>query len=160
MKKVENYEISLNTMALIEEYHLEYNTIIYDVNGVYCTKQTVHSLLEDACMKRLSTYEGRLKSVRKLLNYSRKTPLLICPQTQLCAFPLTSPQKYGCPWIFAHHVLSRRKIKKDQLAITFHNGTSLSFDCSLGVFEKQLGRTANCLHYYQRMMFRTKQLEN
>lgn len=150
MNIMKDYEISMNTMALVEEYHLEYNTIIYDVNGIYYTKQTVKSLLEEACIKRFSTYEGRLKPVRKLLDYVQKTPLLICPTQRICAFPITSPQKYGCTWILPYHVQSY-EMKNGKLIVTFNNGIQLPLNCSLRVFKNQQERTANCLNYYQRM---------
>ncbi|KAB7707411.1 hypothetical protein F9802_06570 [Bacillus aerolatus] len=149
MKIVKRYKISLRTMALVEQYHHDYNTIIYDEDGVYYSKQTVRSILEDACMRGFSTYEGRTKVARKLLNYIQKTPLLICLNKNICAFPTMSPNNYGCIWII-HHQVQNCQMKDRKLTVTFNNGTQLPLDCSLRVFKQQQERTSNCINYYYR----------
>ncbi|KAB7706667.1 hypothetical protein F9802_10765 [Bacillus aerolatus] len=148
MEIIENYKITANTMALTEEYHQNYNSIIYDRNGVYGTKQTVRSLLDKACMDRISTYDGRITAVRKLFPYRKKTPLVICLHERISAFPTTSPDAYGCSWIFPQHI--HMGVMKDGKPVAFFkNGTELPLTCSLHVFNRQRERTANCLNYFQ-----------
>ncbi|MED4715968.1 competence protein ComK [Bacillus badius] len=148
MKFVENYRITTDTMALMEEYHQDYNTIIYDKNGIYCTKQTVRLLLNEACIERISTYEGRIKAIRQRFPYRKKTPLIICLQERLCAFPTTSPDNYGCIWILPHQIHTCF-VRNGQLIVAFKNGMELPLSCSLYIFNRQRERTANCLSYFE-----------
>ncbi|MFK2826638.1 competence protein ComK [Bacillus sp. B190/17] len=148
MEFLSNYKISTSTMALVEEYHQDYNSIIYDKNGIYCTKQTVRSLLDEACIERISTYDGRIKAVRKRFPYRKKTPLVICLQKRICAFPITSPDNYGCKWIFPYHIHTSI-MKGGKLIAFFKNGAQLALTCSSYVFNRQCERTANCLNYFQ-----------
>ena len=145
---LEDYNVSLNTMALIEKYHPDYNTIIYDRKGIYYSKKTVKKILEDACLRRFCTYDGRIKSMRMWSNYKKKTPLLICPDEDICAFPIMSPANYGCGWFFPNLIRSF-KVKKGKLIVTFLNGLQLPVDCSFRVFNQQLERTATCMNYYK-----------
>ncbi|MEK4027843.1 MULTISPECIES: competence protein ComK [Bacillaceae] len=148
MEFIENYKITTNTMALVEEYHQDYNSIVYDKNGIYYTKQTVRSLLNEACIERISTYDGRIKAVRQRFPYRKKTPLVICLQQRICAFPTTSPDNYGCKWIFPYHI-HMGTMKDGQLVASFKNGVQLTLSCSLYVFNRQRERTANCLNYFE-----------
>ncbi|OCA88905.1 competence protein ComK [Pseudobacillus wudalianchiensis] len=145
---LEDYNVSLNTMALTEKHHPDYNTIIYDRKGIYYSKKTVKKILEEACLQRFCTYDGRIKSMRKRTRYFKKTPLLICPDEDIYAFPTMSPAKHGCGWFFANLVRTF-KMKKGQLIVTFVNGLQLPVDCSLKVFKQQLERTATCMNYYR-----------
>ena len=148
MEIVENYQITTSTMALTEEYHQNYNAIIHDRNGVYGTKQTVRSLLNEACIERISTYDGRIQAVRQRFPYRKKTPLVICLHERICAFPTNSPDNYGCRWIFPQHI-HMSAMKNGKPVALFKNGTQLPLTCSLHVFNRQRERTANCLNYFQ-----------
>lgn len=148
MQIIKDYKVTASTMALIEEYHQDYNSIIYDKNGIYYTKQTVRSLLDEACIERISTYDGRIKAIRHHFPYRKKTPLVICLQERICAFPTKSPNNYGCKWIFPYHIHSI--IMKDgKLVVSFKNDLQLPLSCSLHIFNRQRERTANCLNYFQ-----------
>ncbi|KKB44086.1 competence protein ComK [Bacillus thermotolerans] len=151
MEIVENYQISTTTMAIVEEFNEDYNSIIYDRNGVYGSKQTIRKLLNDACIQRISTYDGRIQAIRKLFPYRKKTPIVICLHDRICAFPTTSPDTYGCSWIFPHHIQTGT-VKDGQLFAVFKNGMQLPLSCSLHIFNRQRERTANCLNYFQTLL--------
>ncbi|WP_203363343.1 competence protein ComK [Bacillus sp. REN10] len=143
---VESYIPSISTMLLVEHHPDRFHTMIYDEKGTYHTKETAKQLLNKACLHRLFTYEGRLQATRKQLNYQKKTPLLICHEELIYTFPTTSPEQYGCCWIFPRHVQAHASVK-GKMVVYFKNGIKLSLNCSPHVYFKQLDRVRNCIAY-------------
>lgn len=154
MEENPNCKISIKTMWLKEEYHLDYNSIMYDVDGIYYTKQTVKSLLNAACIERASTYDGRIQAARVETTCMKKTPLIICPFEKLYAFPLVSPSNYGCPWFFPRHIVQAQQEEKGLLKIEFSNGLFTSIEGSLYTFNRQRERADHCLNHFSNKLYR------
>ena len=140
----ENYRISESTMALKEALTPEYNVEIHDVDGIFYSTKTPRELLDEACMDRFNTYNGRIEAARKILFYPKKTPLVFGHHDHLSAFPTKSPDAYDCIWIFPKHIKTH-VIKGKDLYVLFQNGQMLKLNCSLYTFQRQRERTANCL---------------
>ncbi|QQZ10041.1 competence protein ComK [Heyndrickxia vini] len=147
MKVVENYMISHTTMALETANHFELNTKIYDVEGIFYTKQTINQLLEQACGLYCTDYRGRIAAVRNAFQYDRKTPLVISPDEMLYAIPTHSPKTYHCKWIFPDHVKDAKKVLR-HLHIYFYNGLTLEIDISKKTFDTQVERARNSLVHF------------
>ncbi|MEB6548879.1 competence protein ComK [Heyndrickxia sporothermodurans] len=149
MEVVETYRISHTTMALEAFNHIEYNTKIYDVEGIFYSRQTIHQLLEQACALYCTDYRGRINAVREAFKYDRKTPLVISPEEMLYAIPTHSPKNYNCKWIFPDHVKAKDYIPASkELHIYFHNGLKLEVDISEQIYETQVERARNSLVYF------------
>jgi competence protein ComK len=147
MKYVKDYQISLTTMGIEAVYHPEYNSRIYDVNGMYYTGRTNQELLDQACELRCTDYNGRINAVRKAFSYDKKTPLVICPIEMIYAIPTKSPKDYDCKWIFPDHIEKLlRKAKHPQ--ILFKNGLTMEINCSYNTFKKQQERARNSLIHF------------
>lgn len=84
MKYVKDYQISLTTMGLEAVYHPEYNSRIYDVNGMYYTGRTNQELLDQACELRCTDYNGRINAVRKAFSYEKNTVSYLPYRNDLC----------------------------------------------------------------------------
>ncbi|WP_338751888.1 competence protein ComK [Bacillus sp. FJAT-52991] len=154
MEVIEKYEVGTKTMLLVEEYHLDYNTIIHDVDGVYCTKQTVKSILNEACLERASTYDGRIQAARTVTPYMKKTPLMICLIEKIYAFPTIGPTNYGCVWPFPENILGVQEEGNGRLRVEFINGTSTSIKCSLHTFNTQKERAICSMNQFSTNLFR------
>ncbi|WP_203364568.1 competence protein ComK [Bacillus sp. REN10] len=154
MEVVPNYNVSTTTMLLKEQHHPDYNTIIHDVLGVYYTKQTVKSMLNEACMERGSTYDGRIQATRVQTRCIRKTPLVICPVEKIYTFPMVSPSNYGCPWCFPVHIIDAEQEENGQLRVAFSNGTFTSIEGSLYTFTKQKERADHTLNHFANKLLR------
>ncbi|MGE8204674.1 competence protein ComK [Heyndrickxia sp. NPDC080065] len=150
MKEVKNYIISHTTMALEEAIHPYFNVKIYDVNGIFYSKQTIKQILNHACELRCTDYQGRINAVRKAFPYSKKTPLVICPIDMLYAIPTKSPKDYHCKWIFPDHIQDYIK-ESGQIHILFNNGLSIELNCSIKSFIKQLERSRNSLLHFSNL---------
>ena len=81
-----------------------YNSKILTKKGIRYSKMTVRELLEEACLRYASTFEGRMKATRIFMKYYRKTPLIIDPN-EIGAVPTMSYEHLDCVWLFNHHFL-------------------------------------------------------
>ncbi len=142
LEKAKNF-ITLSTMALVPAYDGKNQTIIFDQSGNQVSyPHSKLKILDDACLVRASSYDGRIKAVRKALHYFNKTPLMICPQDSIYALPTISPQDYNCIWLFHHHIQEFFK-EENKTYVSFKNGDRLLVNNSIYSLHKQWERTAN-----------------
>ena len=147
MIELKDYFVSIDTVALTEIYHPELNTKIYDLNGIYYSKQTMKEILKKSCDLYGASYKGRIETVRNTFSYWRRTPLMLYPELFLYAFPTKSPEDFSCRWIFLAHIQTHI-IENNQLYVLFKNGMKVELNCPLSIYIKQKERTANCLAHY------------
>ena len=121
-------------------------TRIVTTHGIYYSEESTLNLLEDACNRYASTLEGRLKALRKLMNYLVKTPLLIEPNL-FGAFPTMSYKHVECVWIF-NHPFYVEELRKGKSIVHFLNGISVPVNASKHVLLKQHQRLHTSLNIY------------
>lgn len=100
--------------------------------------------MEENCEYYGSTYEGRVKSAKKILNFSYKIPVLVEETEKIIFFPTKSTTDNSCCWINSNLVTERKKSGKN-IKVQFKNGKEEEFDISKLSFENQLLR-ANMLN--------------
>lgn len=120
---------------------------IITTHGIYFSKMPVIQLLNLSCVRFASTLEGRIQAIKKLTNYSIKTPILIDPN-ELGAFPTTSYKNIECVWIF-HHPLKIESLSNGKSQVTFHNGMTFTVNASKYVLEKQKQRLHTIFDIYR-----------
>lgn len=148
LEEKENYMICTETAALKEIYHMEYRTIIYDLRGIYYSKKSPIQLLDEACMlKGGADYRGKLRAMRIILDYPKKTPLIISHQEFIYAFPTKSPDQFDCRWVFPRHIKDFI-YENGKYYVVFKNGLKFEINCSPRTFKKQLERASHCMLYY------------
>lgn len=146
-----NYKVYDGTEAFACINHPIYPTKIYDETGVYYTKQSIHSLLDEACIHGGADYNGRINSVRKKFKYKRLTPLPLDPYYGIYAFPTCSPKTKDCVWVFDSHVHSFKQISNNNIEVTFESGNTLVATISKDFFKEQLENTSLCArHFFKR----------
>lgn len=131
------YEINEETMAIIPIN--EKNTKIIEVSKEYDIAQPTFEILEENCEYYGSTYNGRIKSAQKILNFSYKIPLLVEESEKLIFFPTKAYTSEDCCWINHNYVKSREKIG-NKTRVIFENGIEKEFNISKLSFENQLLR--------------------
>lgn len=77
MTNDEKYQIGLTTKALIPVNDPVHRTKVLDEAGEYMLSKTCKQLLEEACIRELSTFKGSIAAVRKMFPYKQLTPLVI-----------------------------------------------------------------------------------
>jgi len=138
--------IDLQTLMVESVFKGKEKTRIVTTHGIYYSEESALNLLEDACNRFASTLEGRLKAIRKLMNYSVKTPLLIEPN-HFGAFPTMSYRHLECVWIF-NHPIQVEEVSKGKSIVLFSNGISVSVNASKHVLLKQHQRLHTSLNIY------------
>lgn len=137
-------------MGLKEALHPEYETIIYDQKGTYYSKKKEVDLLNEACiLKDGADYSGKVKAIRTVLEYTKKTPLIISLQESIYTFPTKSPDHFDCRWVFPQHIY-KYDDKNGKNRVIFNNGEQFDINCSPYTFRKQWYRSSHCIIYYSK----------
>jgi competence protein ComK len=140
--------ISMNTMAVYPAYHERYQSVILNQTGEHIfSKRPVMDLLDDVCMRNGASYDGRVKAVKHVLPYFRKTPVIISEDPYILAFPTMSPQHYECTWLFCSHI-ENFSHTNGKTYVTFKNGSMLEVSCSVKVLRTQMERASATLNYF------------
>jgi competence protein ComK len=136
------------TMALYPAYHERYRTTILDRSGEKIfSEKSIMELLDEACMLNGASYDGRVKAVRHVFPYFKKTPLMISKEPCIFAFPTMSPQHYECTWLFCMHIEDFTH-SHDKTYVHFKNGCALEVDCSIKVLHTQRERAAAAMNHF------------
>lgn len=136
-----------NETLLLESIFIDkVKTRIVTTHGTYYSEESILKLLEDACNRFGSTMQGRLQAIKKIMDYSVKTPLLIEPNG-LGAFPTKSYRHVECVWIF-NHPFYVDELVKGKSVIHFMNGISIPVNTSKNVILKQHQRLHTSLNIY------------
>lgn len=144
---LEDYEINKDTCALLSANHLDYATIVIEVNRKLYVKKTPMVLIKTGCLDGGSTYDGRRLAMCYQTGAHNKVPIPINPIKGIYAYPTHSPKARECNWIFYHHVKHSQTHPKApcKTIITFNNGISLTLDVSYHIIKKQTLRTSFCI---------------
>jgi len=136
------YEINDETVALIPIDSV--TTRVIELYKEYIIPKSTFDIMEENCEYYGSTYDGRVKAAKKILNFSYKIPIIVEETERIIFFPTKSISDGGCCWINYIFVTKREKCGK-KIKVQFQNGIEEEFDISKLSFENQLMR-ANMLN--------------
>ena len=106
MNKIEDYEIGLNTVAIVP---LDENTSrVYEDEDEYIVKKSANSIIKSNCEFYGSSYEGRCIGTKYLTGIKSKFPIIIEESRNIIFFPTSSTREKQSTW------LALSKIKKYQ----------------------------------------------
>ncbi len=136
---MENYEINEDTYAVIAKSIGE--SRIIEKECEYIIKNDAYKIMDESCQYYGSSYKGRLKAAKKILNCSYKLPILVEESSHLIFFPIKSSLADDCCWV---NLNSIKKIAKDgqNSKITFLNGKEMTFEISKLSLENQIYRSS------------------
>lgn len=106
-------------------------TTIVCKNKKEILEQVPKTVINDLCMRNLSTYEGRKVATKHLYNIKILVPIYVDEDNLL--FPTVSTANYDCVWINYHEILKTALNK-----IYMNNGDIVI--CGENVVTKQLKR--------------------
>ena len=132
------YEINDETMAVIP---IEYDkTKIIEKGNEYIVQKKAYTIMDDSCKYYGSTYKGRLKASKEILNCSYKLPILVEESHNIVFFPTKSSLEDDCCWINFNYI--ENIVKKDgNCFVIFNNGMKILFDVSKLSIENQIARS-------------------
>ncbi|WP_102348348.1 competence protein ComK [Bacillus sp. Marseille-P3661] len=147
-----HYEINKNTMALLSVAHIDYSTIVIEVERQLFVRQRPTKIVKAACLDGGASFDGRRVAVTHLTGTKQKVPIPIKPNENIYAFPTVSPTAFDCNWIFFNHIKYIRTLtsqdKTTQSMIVFQDGQHITLHESDYVLRKQMHRTAMCIHCF------------
>ncbi|WP_019415073.1 competence protein ComK [Paenisporosarcina sp. TG20] len=148
MLQCDSYLIDRDTLALVSVFVDGYRTRIMTRHGVYHSKMSIEYLLEESCIRNASTFDGRIRAIRKIMEYPKKTPLLIDTEEEVGAFPTLSSIHVECVWIFNHH-FHVNVLSCNTSEVVFDNGMSLQVKTSKHVLINQQQRLYSTMEVYR-----------
>lgn len=134
-----NYEINEDTLAVL--YNGYDKTKVIEINNEYEFDSKAYKIMEYNCEYYGSTYVGRIKAAKKILNCSYKIPVLVEESNSLIFFPTMSSLSEECSWINYGAIQSYKK-KGGNIEIEFINNKKLLLDMSKLSLENQLARSS------------------
>ena len=133
------YEINEDTLAIL--YNGNDKTKVIEKNGEYEIDIKAYKIMEDNCEYYGSTYVGRIKAAKKMLNCSYKIPVLVEESNSLIFFPTKSSLEDDCSWINYGQINNYNK-NDDRVVVEFNNNKKVTLDMSKTSLENQLARSS------------------
>ena len=136
---MKNYEINDDTYAVIGIDC--FNSKVIEKEYDYNIEKDAYSVMDESCEYYGSSYKGRLKASKSILNCSYKLPIIIEESTYLIFFPIKSSLEEDCIWINLNKVKKVEK-NRNKTDITFENNKKLVVDASKMSIDNQILRSS------------------
>ncbi len=150
---MEFYEINDDTMAIIP---MEYGkTKAIETKNEYLIEKNAYVIMDESCKYYGSTYKGRLKAAKEILNCSYKLPILVEESHNIVFFPTKSSLEEDCCWINFNYVKNVEKYD-DKCIINFINNKQMMFDVSKLSIENQITRSTKLSYIIDQRKKQTK----
>jgi competence protein ComK len=135
---MKNYEINDDTYAVIGENI--YKTKIIEKNYNYDIDKDAYSVMDESCEYYGSSYKGRLKASKSILDCSYKLPILVEESSFLIFFPIKSSLEEDCVWINLNKIKRVEKVE-NKTNIIFENNKEIVVDASKLSIDNQIMRS-------------------
>jgi competence protein ComK len=135
---MKNYEINDETYAVIGQNSI--SSKIIEKYDDYDVDSDAYSVMESSCEYYGSSYKGRIKGSKTILNCSYKLPILVEESTFLIFFPTKSSLEDDCVWVNLNKIKGIEKVDS-KTKIIFENDKSIVVDASRISIENQIYRS-------------------
>ncbi len=132
------YEINEETIAIIPMGKSK--TRVIEMGGECEVACPPFQIMEENCEYYGSTYSGRVKAGKKILNSSYKIPIIVEETEKMIFFPTKSYSARDCAWINYNFVNKRYKNGKKTI-VSFQNGKKVELNVSKLSIDNQLLRS-------------------
>lgn len=136
---MDNYEINGSTMAVIALPNDK--TKIIETGGTIIINKNAYKIIDDSCKYYGSTYKGRIKASKNLLDASYKLPFILEETASLIFFPTKSSLESDCSWIRYSSIKNIEKVSNMVSKVKFYNNTEQEFVISKLSLENQIVRS-------------------
>ena len=135
---MKNYEINDDTYAVIGKNL--YKSKIIEKYDEYDIDKDAYSVMDESCEYYGSSYKGRLKASRKILDCSYKLPIVVEESSFLIFFPTKSSLEEDCIFINSSKVKKIEKVDNNTKFI-FENNKELIVPASKLSMDNQIMRS-------------------
>lgn len=133
---MKEYEININTLALISENN---KTKVYEDNKIFYVDKSANKIMEESCEYFGSSLLGRQKGTSNLIGVTHKSPIIVEETKEIIFFPTVSPRLNNCSWISLKNI-NRYYNDNNKLIIEFKNNQKIELLLSYGVVDNQVLR--------------------
>ena len=133
------YKINKNTVAIIPISKTE--SKILELEKEFIIKKSVKNLIDESCIFFGSSYKGRLKGTKALININYKSPIIIEESSEIIFFPTSSPRFENCIWLSLENIKDYKKNKYNNSTIIFKNNRLLKLELSYYSLNNQILRS-------------------
>ena len=144
---MKNYEINEDTIAVVPVGYEK--TRIIEIGKEYIIDKKAYKIMDESCIFYGSTYKGRLKAAKNILNCSYKLPILVEESQNIIFFPTKSSLEEDCCWINFSYIKTVEK-KERKCIIDFINNERLELDISKLSIENQITRSTKLSYILQK----------
>ncbi len=147
IKVVDDYEVSMETLAFKPAFQLDFYTIVIEMHQVIAVRKTPIELMKSACLDGGASYEGRRKAVLHKLGTINKAPIPVDPLNLIYAIPTHAPNHPNCIWLFFQHIkyIQEDPKNKGSSLVYFPNHIVVPTTASRATLLKQIERTSLCV---------------
>ncbi len=135
---MKTYEINEETMAIIPINY--YQTKVKENDAEYIVDQNAYEIMDSSCEYYGSTYKGRLKAAKRMLDCAYKLPIIVEESANLIFFPTKSSLEEDCCWINYNYIKKYEKVGS-KTKILFTNNEEIEFNISKLSLENQISRS-------------------
>ena len=136
---MKNYEINDDTYAVVGKNSYSSKVIEKDID--YDVEKDAYSVMDESCEYYGSSYKGRLKASKSILNCSYKLPILVEESTYMIFFPIKSSLEEDCIWINLNKI-KRVEKNNEKTDIIFENNKKITVDSSKMSIDNQIFRSS------------------
>ena len=138
MKQIDDYEIGLNTVAIIP---LDENTSrVYEDEEEYIVKKSSNSIIKSNCEFYGSSYEGRCIGTKFLTGIKSKFPIIIEESRNIIFFPTSSTREKQSAWLALSKIKKYQRNYRKNCDVIFNNDSKISLDISYYSLDNQFVR--------------------
>lgn len=138
MNKIEDYEIGLNTVAIVP---LDENTSrVYEDEDEYIVKKSANSIIKSNCEFYGSSYEGRCIGTKYLTGIKSKFPIIIEESRNIIFFPTSSTREKQSTWLALSKIKKYQRNYRKNCDVVFNNDSRISLDISYYSLDNQFVR--------------------
>lgn len=134
---LDNYEININTLAIIPVKQKLSRVIEKD--NIYLVSKSTTSIIDNSCRYFGCSLDGRHKGTKEMIGVSYKSPIIIEETNNIIFFPTSSPRFDDCYWICLNNI--KKSIKNNNSSqIIFNNNYELNLNISYESLNNQILR--------------------
>ena len=141
---VANYNMSINTKAILNTDSAYYKSLIYEGNKMWNHVHSAEYILGHNCILNGSPISGRRAYAKKILRSPVKLPIPVIPQMNIYMVPTSSPKSLKCAWIAYYHVEGYEQCS-EKTYIQFRDGTGIYVDGFESTFHNQMVRAGQLI---------------
>ncbi|MBR7554138.1 competence protein ComK [Allobacillus sp. GCM10007491] len=154
IQKIQHYTINAKTLMICPDVD-PHQCLIYEGEDLYLCESTSFNIVDQSCMSRGTTLDGRRQAVKSILENKHKPPIPIDTEKGLIFMPTKIMRDVECAWISYNHLHKVDAHPSDPSIsnITFANGLTYEAIVSKKQLTKQIVMAGHVFGHFKKGSF-------